>query len=552
MSSHAHRSASPSRIAPTTPQHQAPGAQPGQAQVLLLLAGMALLWTLACALSHSAPDLDGMEELVWATSFEWGYAKHPPLPSWLLYAITHLTGRPIWLTFLAGQLTATLALWIIWRMGCEFTSPARALIATAILSVSAYFSMRGTIYNHNTVQLWSIAACTWLFYRALRHQRALDWIGAGIVGGLAFMTKYSAMIQFAAFFAFMLWQGSLRDLRTWKGIALALAAFLVTISPHLTWLSASDFAPLRYADRALDDLTHLQALGNLMDFLLDQAARLAPMLVVLLALAWWNRRHPISATVTPSALPAAATAGSKNVVDAAGHSQAALPRRYADDLSAWDKSFLLWVGLFPLLSTVVLSSILATHLQASWATTFFILFGFYTLWRLSGDERILLRRTLTLVIIVHLLMALGYAIGRGPLAYYSGKTARSTYPGPEVSALMQQVWHRHVPGQPLQIVASDTWLGGNIAMHAPGDVQVFIDGDYTQSPWLDEGTALDCGALVVYSTEPRGALQPSLKALYDTALLRGESTLRWSSERSPMIVLHWGIIPPDDACRTRR
>lgn len=544
MSSHAQPAATPSRIAPSTPQHQTPGAQPGQAQVLLLLAGMALLWTLACALSHSAPDLDGMEELVWATSFEWGYAKHPPLPSWLLYAITHLTGRPIWLTFLAGQLTATLALWIIWRMGCEFTSPARALMATAILSVSAYFSIRGTIYNHNTVQLWSIAACTWLFYRALRHQRALDWIGAGIVGALAFMTKYSAMIQFAAFFVFMLWQGSLRDLRTWKGIALALAAFLATIAPHLAWLAASDFAPMRYADRALDDLTHLQALGNLADFLLDQAGRLSPMLVVLLALAWWNRRHPINAATSTGANTASA--------NTANGPQAISAPRYADDLSAWDKSFLLWVGLFPLLSTVVLSAILATHVQASWATTFFILFGFYALWRLSGDERILLRRTLTLVIIVHLLMALGYAIGRGPLAHYSGKPSRSTYPGQEVSDIMQQVWHRHVPGQPLRVVASDTWLGGNIAMHAAGDVQVFIDADYTQSPWLDEGTALDCGALVVYSTEPRGALQPSLEVLYDTTLLRGESRVRWSSERSPMIVLHWGIIPPDDACRARR
>lgn len=48
-----------------------------QRSVLLYLLFMVLLWTILMAISHKAPDLDGMEELVWSASFELGYLKHP-------------------------------------------------------------------------------------------------------------------------------------------------------------------------------------------------------------------------------------------------------------------------------------------------------------------------------------------------------------------------------------------------------------------------------------------------------------------------------------------
>lgn len=49
-----------------------------QRYVLLYLLFMILLWSVLMAISHKAPDLDGMEELVWSASFELGYLKHPP------------------------------------------------------------------------------------------------------------------------------------------------------------------------------------------------------------------------------------------------------------------------------------------------------------------------------------------------------------------------------------------------------------------------------------------------------------------------------------------
>lgn len=498
-----------------------PPRQPTNALVLAYLFGMVCLWTILCAISHKAPDLDGMEQLVWAASLELGYTKHPPLPSWFMYFATQLIGRPVWLPFLMGQLFSGLGLWFVWKLGCELATRRQALIATLLVSTTAYFSLRGTIYNHNTTQLWSIACAIWLFYCALRDQRPLVWIGLGLVSALAMMTKYSALIQFAAFFLYMLRAGNLRDPRTWRGLALALAAFLIGISPHLYWLAEHHFEPLLYADSSLGASTYLEAMRNMLDFTLDQIGRLAPMLIVLLAWTLWQRR-------APGRQPAAA----RNLHGVAPH----------------DRTFLLWVGLTPFISTLLISAILGTRLEASWASTFFILFGFYGLWWLRGPEPTQVRRIALLVIVIHILMATGYALARGPLAWETGRASRSTFPGPEIAALMQEKWSQYQPGRALYVIASDTWMGGNIAVNLNRHVQVYIDANDEKSPWFGRGTALHCGAVVAYSLRTRGKPAAAIQNLYDAAPWKGVIELPWSSPKSRMIDLHWAIIPASPEC----
>ena len=507
---------------------------PGGALVLLCLLGMVALWTILCGLSHSAPDLDGMEELVWAASLELGYTKHPPLPSWFMHFATEWLGRPTWLPFLMGQLFSALGLWFVWKLGRELTTPRRALIATLLVSVTAYFSLRGTIYNHNTAQLWSITASIWLFYRALRDQRTRDWLLLGVVCGLAMLTKYSALIQFAAFFLYLLRSGAWRRRRTWTGAGWAALAFVLVISPHLWWLDLHHFEPLLYADDSLQAGGRLAALNDLLSFSLDQAGRLAPMVVALGAWALWRRRRGDRA-------PGHAA----NDESFAGSNDAP---RYIGDFTARDRQFLLWVGLAPFLSTVAISALLGSRLEASWASTFFVLFGFYGLWWLRGPESVQLRRILIIVAGLHLAMALGYAVARGPLAQALGQASRSTYPGPALAELAAQHWQQHQPGRPLRVIVSNTWLGGNIAVHVGPRTQVYIDASDEQSPWFAPGTALSCGALVAYSAQGRAAPSARVQALYDAAPWKGMDEVPWSGPKGRLIDLHWAVLPATPDC----
>lgn len=138
-----------------------------------------------------------------------------------MYVVTQLVGRPIWLPFLIGQISAALALWFVWKIGCEFTTAARSLTAVLLLSTVTYFGMHGIAFNHNTAQLWSIAASIWLFYHSLRSDRIELWIALGVMCGLALLTTYSAMVQFAAFALFLLRQQQLFHVAIIKRLTIA-------------------------------------------------------------------------------------------------------------------------------------------------------------------------------------------------------------------------------------------------------------------------------------------------------------------------------------------
>src|SRR5690606_21622203 len=130
-----------------------------------------------------------------------------------------------------------------------------------------------------------------LLHRALRGGRTRDWVLLGIVSGLAMLTKYSALIQFAAFFLYMLRSGALRRPDTWRGIAIAALAFLVVLGPHLWWLDQHRFEPLHYADASLQTNGRLAALKELLRSALDRAGRLATRALVLAGWALWRRRR---------------------------------------------------------------------------------------------------------------------------------------------------------------------------------------------------------------------------------------------------------------------
>lgn len=497
--------------------------------VLLLLLGHLLAWTLLTGISHSAPDLDNMEELVWGNVFEWGYYKHPPLPSWLLFGLTRIFGRPVWLTFFAAQLSVTLALFFVWKLMTEMTSQRNALIAMLLVAPVTYFTTRGVISNHNTIQFWSIAGAIWMFYRAWRHGRMADWLLLGMFAGFAMLTKYSALVQFATFAVFLLLSGSLRHARTWKGIGAATGVLLVMLAPHLIWLQGQAKTPIGYASASLSRVMtraeHWRLMG---DVLGTTAARLAPMLLALAIICgWlaWSRRS-----------------------DAAGERVS-----LASQLRPQDRRFILLVGLGPFVLTFGVVIALKSPMIADWASTFYLLFGALAFWLLSsrpGDSRRLLRTCLIVIVTIQLLTVIGYALARGPISNYTGRATRATFPGAVISKQLQAEWSAHVDA-PLRLVASDTWLGGNIAIHAGRKVNVLIDGDIDKSQWVTPASAASCGMLLALNRSPDASdgVPPKVVALMAQAQWRGVLVLPASKKADgSQLKIEWGIIAPTANC----
>jgi 4-amino-4-deoxy-L-arabinose transferase-like glycosyltransferase len=502
--------------------------------VLLILLAHLLLWTVLTGISHSAPDLDNMEELVWGNVFEWGYYKHPPLPSWLIYGLTRLLGRPVWLTFFAGQLSVVVALYFVWRLACEMTTQKNALIAILLIMPITYFTTRGVISNHNTIQFWSIAGAIWFFYRAWRYQQIRDWLLLGLFAGFAMLTKYSALVQFAVFAVFLLVSGDLRHARTWKGIGAATGVLALMLAPHIWWMSSQTKTPIGYATHSLSrELTraeHWQLMG---DVLGTTAARLAPMLLVLIFIGCgllWRRRS--------AAQPVA-------------------QQKLAAQLRPEDRRFILLVGLGPFVLTFLVVIAFKSPMIADWASTFYLMFGFFAFWLYSsppGDSTRLLRTCLKVVITVQLLTVIGYALARGPLSNMTGRATRATFPGAIISENLQAEWLAHT-GAPLRLVASDTWLGGNIAIHAGSQVDVLIDGDIEKSQWVTPASAASCGMLLAInrSDDAADGVPQKVVDLMTHAEWRGILQLPASKKMDgPQLKIEWGIIAPTANCPEKR
>jgi hypothetical protein len=502
--------------------------------VLLLLGAHLLLWTVLTGVSHSSPDLDNMEELVWGNVFEWGYYKHPPLPSWLIFGLTRIFGRPVWLTFFAGQLSVVLALFFVWRLACEMTSQKNALIAILVIMPITYFTTRGVISNHNTIQFWSIAGATWMFYRAWRYQQMRDWLLLGLFCGFAMLTKYSALVQFAAFAGFLLLSGSLSRARTWKGIAAATGVLAAMLAPHAWWMSSEAKNPITYASASLSrELTRAQHWQLMGDVFGTTAARLAPMLLALIIIGiFLVRRRRADA---PAAVGGPA------------------PQKIAAQLRPEDRRFILLVGLGPFVLTFTVVIALKSPMIADWASTFYLLFGFFAFWLFSnapGEGSRLLRTCLKVIVTIQLLTVIGYALARGPLSNMTGRATRATFPGGIISEQLQAEWRAHVDA-PLRLVASDTWLGGNIAIHAGRKIQVLIDGDVEKSQWVTPAQAASCGMLLALnrSADAADGVPPKVVELMAQAKWHGILQLPASKKiDGPQLQIEWGIIPPTENC----
>lgn len=488
------------------------------AAVALCLAHLAL-WGGVFALTFPMPRLDGAEQLVWAYSAEGGYWKHPPLPSWIMYALVHTFGASAALTYVAGQACIAITLAIGWRLGREFMDGPRSLAGLALTSLVVFYNMGGDAFNHELALLPLVAATALLFLRAVRTGHARLWCLAGLAAGLALLAKYEAALHLLALGAWFIADRRRWTARNFAGIALAAAVALAVVAPHLLWLVRHDFLPVRYA-QAVVQAHQDDRLAGMLEFLGVVAARALPLLIV----AWLVLRR------APGDRPAAAPAGGTP-----------------------DRSFLWMVGGLPLLLTVAFGFVTGTNPPARWGTTGLWLSGWLALdlWGgAMGSAR--LRRTLLAAAVTQLALgAVTIALPHVSAARHS--PGRTNFPTVALAESVRATWAEQAH-TPLRLVVSDTWIGGNLVAQWRGPPPaVLIEGDPRKAPWVPPDAVHRCGALVIVDFSRDGPADPevqgALLAYLDQAGPHGEWDLPWPADvaaRSapPRTWIVWGVIPP--------
>jgi len=87
-----------------------------------------LLWSIMPLAAHWDVPVDNLEQLAWVLTPDWGYPKHPPFPTWVLWGFEQVFPHGIALTYLLGALQVAMMMAIAWRLARETLGARRALV----------------------------------------------------------------------------------------------------------------------------------------------------------------------------------------------------------------------------------------------------------------------------------------------------------------------------------------------------------------------------------------------------------------------------------------
>jgi 4-amino-4-deoxy-L-arabinose transferase-like glycosyltransferase len=408
---------------------------------LVALFQLAIWGVLSGALAIASPD-DSLEQVLLSQDLRLAYGKHPPLPTWILFAVNRLFGASIGATYVLGALCSVATLLLLYAFARPLIGARRAALAAILLSNIEYLNAGTAYFNHNTVQLPLALLTIALFHRALTRMRWVDWALLGLGCGVMLLAKLSAVVLFASFAVYLLWTRRLGELSIWKGLALAVLVGIAVIAPYLLAIRGDPWAPNAYAMKSVfpTDVDRLQCLKSVWGFASSQLAKVTPALLIF-------------ALVRRGARPPA---------PAPGQAVALGP-------------FLTLVGFGPLVLTVVIAALSGAHLLVGWGTTFHVLLTFWLVaarpLAIEVPPRVLRRAVLASVAVQIVLWALVATHGgRLPNLNPTPHRVHPPTPAPLVEAV-RGLWAQHCAA-PLRFVVTDGHTGAALAVRYRGQPRV--------------------------------------------------------------------------------
>jgi 4-amino-4-deoxy-L-arabinose transferase-like glycosyltransferase len=436
---------------------------------LLLAFAVVWLWQLSSA-SLTAPQ-DNLEQLLWAHSLQWGYYKHPPLPTWLLWPWLTLFGWYAWVSYLWGAFITLLAFAVFWHLLAKLRGPKYAFIALLAALCITYYNGRLYYYNHNTVLMLCVCLSAWACWQAMQTQKYIWWVVLGLALGAGALSKYQIAVTVVCVLVFFFQQGAWRIATQRNGLVLAGAVSLLVFAPHAVWLQANDFAPLAYArESSLGvNLTGMRRVTHSLRWLVDT--------IITRGLGAWL----LLAIVAALASKPRAEKGSD---EPTSHSSAS-------------RAFLLIWGVVPLLFIAFLGLATGADLQPQWGTAFllFAVPAAMELWRNLWPRTTIKHALIAFVMLQSLLLVASYLTSyKGPenLRDKHWRSIESEKLASQIAPKAQEML-----GHPARVLIGSANISMAIAMQLPGKPLVLVDGRLDRSPWIPTDLVQRCGAVEI-------------------------------------------------------
>ena len=215
--------------------------------LIVALLVQAVVWSVGPALIFGNLHADTLEAAYWGRDWALGYAKHPPMATWLMDLALRTGLQPIFALMLLSQLTVVATAFFVWRIAGLFASRETAALATLLYVVSPAATIYAVQLNHNSVlaPCWAGTAYMGLLY--LEERRWVHAILLGLVAGLGMLTKYELLFVLASLLAIAAVTPRYRPAFFHPASYVAALIFLLILAPHVWWLNAHHWPSLSRA-----------------------------------------------------------------------------------------------------------------------------------------------------------------------------------------------------------------------------------------------------------------------------------------------------------------
>lgn len=424
--------------------------------------------------------MDNIEQTIWSASFEMGYYKHPPLPTWLMLGPTWGWGPSGTITTVLGAACTLASVLFLHQVLNAVWGRSSAVIGVLAALCITFYNGRLNYYNHNTVLTLMVAASAWCWWKILTTRGLSWWMGLGVAAGLGLLSKYQYVLVLGPsvcfFWRFQLW----RDRRQWLGMMLCMAVALTLFFPHLVWLMQRDGAnnPIQYVMNTAFVATNTTVWTPLMhsvNWLADLLFNRCLPAWIFLALARWTQARPPHHRKEPQT---------------------------QTRLHAMGRDFLVIWGTLPPLTITALGLILGMDLQLQWGTAFALwcipLLMLLLQWPHRFESQSVSAWALPLFVgIQGLIMLASY------MTSAQGTHTQPHWRNFDSAALARELnaSARDAVGGRFTIISGPQTVSGAVALALPERPKVLVDGNLGISPWIQPSQLHQPGVVELWAPD---------------------------------------------------
>jgi 4-amino-4-deoxy-L-arabinose transferase-like glycosyltransferase len=174
------------------------------------------------------------------------YFDHPGIIGYILRGFTEVFGKTIYVVKLADFVVTSLTLISFYKLASLFLSKTKALRALVLISSTLCVSILSFNSTPDVPLLLFWTLTLFSLYKAIFEQKKWHWIFAGIFMGLAFDSKYTALLLQIGLLAFLAFSNQYRKLLLSPWLWFCLVVSVLVTFPVWWWNYQHDFASFAF------------------------------------------------------------------------------------------------------------------------------------------------------------------------------------------------------------------------------------------------------------------------------------------------------------------